>query len=119
MSGSIVHRDVQAVELDIVADKKLVNYKIYVNDNLIKAIESYNALSKSTSLFGMWRFKRLLKKHGTLNFQSMLDRLVKDFCGPSWSTSVEVIDFNKYVEGSGEESETDGKSGQPNQLLNK
>ena len=104
------------MELDIVPDKKLVNYKIYVNKDLIESIEKYNVLSKSTSLFGMWRFKRLLKQQGSLDFNMVLNRFVKDFCGPSWSATVEVIDFNSYVEGSGEDSETTGGSQQSDQL---
>lgn len=106
--GSIVHKEVQAVELDLAADKKHVSYKIYVNSDLIKKIQSYNELSKSTSLFGMWRFKRFLKKEGSLDFKQILNKFVKDFCGPTWSASVDIVDFNTYVEGLGDQSETAG-----------
>ena len=114
--GSIVHKEVQAVEVDIVPDNKLVKYKIYIEQDLIKKIELYNVLSKSTTLFGMWRFKRLLKKEGALDFQQVLNKFVKDFCGPKWSVSVEIVDFNSYVEELGEQSGTDGSSQQSNQL---
>lgn len=97
--GSIVHKDVQAVELDLEPHTKSVKYRIYVNADLIKKIDKYYVLSKSTSLFGMWRFKRFLKKEGALDFQQILTNLVQDFCGPKWSVIVEVVDFNTYVEG--------------------
>lgn len=115
-SGSIVHKDVQAVELDLHPENKLVRYKIYVDSDLINKINKYDVLSKSTSLFGMWRFKRLLQKEGSLDFQKILDKFVKDFCGPKWSVTVQVMDFNTYVDGLGEQGEITGNSQQPDQL---
>lgn len=106
--GSIVHKDVQAVELDINPENKLVAYSIYVNPDLIKKIEKYNVLSKSTSLWGMWRFKRLLQKEGALDFQQILNRCVKDYCGPLWTATTKIVDFNTYVDGLGENSENTG-----------
>lgn len=113
--GSIVHKEVQAVELDLVPEQKLVQYKVYVNKDLIKKIEKYNVLSKSTSLFGLWRFKRFLKKEGALDFQQILNKFVKDFCGESWKATVEIVDFETYVDGLGDHSELD----RAGQLLNK
>jgi hypothetical protein len=114
--GSIVHKEVQAVELDLEPEKKLVHYKIYVNSDLIKKIGQYQNLSKSTTLFGMWRFKRFLKKQGALDFNQILTKLVKDYCGSAWNVSVVVLDFNSYVEGLGEQSEIAGRSQQLDQL---
>lgn len=113
--GSIVHKDVQAVEVDIEADKKQVHYKIYIDPELLKKIDRYFVLSKSTTLFDMWRFKRFLKKEGALDFQQILGKFVRDFCGPKWSVTVETVDFNSYVEELGEQSGADGQSQQPNQ----
>ena len=113
-AGSIAHKEVQAVELDLEPENKKVKYRIYVEAALIKKIEKYHVLSKSTSIFGMWRFRRFLKKEGALDFHQILNKLVRDFCGPSWNATVEVLDFNIYVEGLGEQSETAGTD----QLLN-
>lgn len=118
LCGSIVHKEVQAVELDLdlSGDNKVVHYKIYVEAKLLKKIAQYEVLSKSTTLFGMWRFKRLLKKEGALDFRQILNTFVKDYCGPKWSVTVQTVDFNSYVEGLGDKSETDGRSQQSNQL---
>jgi hypothetical protein len=113
--GSIVHKEVQAVELELEAEKKLVSYKIYVDTALINKIAKYHVLSKSTSLFGMWRFKRFLKKEGSLDFQQILTTMVKDFCGSKWNVTVQVVDFNSYVEQLGEQSETDSSGQLSNQ----
>ncbi len=111
--GSIAHKEVQAVELELTPENKLVHYKIYVNKDLIKKIDKYKVLSKSTSLFGMWRFSRFLKKEGALDFTQILNKLVKDFCGSTWSATVEIVDFNTFVEGLGDQSEIPGNRQQP------
>lgn len=108
--GSIIHPDVQAVEVKLVIEEKRVEYVVYFNKKTLNKISTYNKLATSTSLFGMWRFKRFLKKEGTLNFHGMLDKFVKDFCGPSWSTILTISDFDVYVDNIGAESETDGQS---------
>jgi hypothetical protein len=97
--GSIVHKDVQAVELSIDPEKKIVFYKIYATDDLCNKIDKYHKLCASNGLIDMWRFKRLLKKEGSLDFAKVLNKFVVDFCGPKWTTKAEVINFNKYVDG--------------------
>lgn len=108
--GSIVHQNVQAVELDLHAENKLIEYTIFVDKVLLKKIEKYKKLSTATSLFGMWRFKRFLEKEGSLDFQSMLSKFVTDFCGPKWTTKVTVADFDVYIDKIGVEGESDGAS---------
>lgn len=116
--GSIVHRDVQAVELQIDPETKIVKYTVYVDRDLLKLISKYETLSKSDSLFGMWRFKRMLKKQGSLDFNNILNNLVKDFCGPKWTATVNVIDFDFYVEGLGDSSGPEDTGKQLDKLLN-
>ena len=116
--GSIVHTEVQAVEVKIRPEVKTVDYVVYVDKNLIKRMEKYKKLSAATSLFGMWRFRRFLKKEGSLDFHSMINSFVKDFCGPSWGATVTVADFDAYVEGIGAESGPGEQSQQPDQPSN-
>lgn len=96
--GSIVHKDVQAVEVAIKADAKIVDYIIYVSPKLFRNIEKYKLLSTSNTLFGMWRFKRLLKKEGCLDFRKVLGSLVGEYCGPKWTASATVLNFDSYVD---------------------
>jgi hypothetical protein len=114
--GSVVHKDVQAVEVEIEAEKKIIEYRIYVNKDLLSKIKKYEVLSKSDSLFGLWRFKRLLKREGSLDFQAVLDNFVKELCGPKWQARAQTVDFESYIEELGEHSETDSGSRQPDQL---
>lgn len=97
--GSIVHKDIQAVELSIDVAAKVIEYKLFVNDNLQKNIDLYNKLYKSNSIYGMWKFKRLLKKEGNLNFNHIISTFVKDYCGPKWLAKVNVLNISEYVEG--------------------
>ena len=64
--GSIIHPEVQAVEVELKIEEKCVSYTVYFTKKTLAKIDKYNKLATSTSLFGMWRFKRFLKKEGTL-----------------------------------------------------
>lgn len=102
-SGSIVHKDVQALELDISPEKKLVSYKVFVPSGLLKKINRYKDLSTKKDLISLWLFRRLLKKEGNLNFQGILNKFVKDFCGAKWSVEVDIRDYKDFQEGSSED----------------
>lgn len=96
--GSIVHKDVQAVEVRVIPEKKLVDYIIYVTPGLLAKIAQYQKLSSSKSIFGLWRFKRLLKREGCLDFQKVLNSFVTEYCGPKWIAKASVIGFDSYVD---------------------
>lgn len=106
--GSIVHKDVQAVELKIRPESKLVDYIIYVSPELLEKIAKYNKLSTSKSVFGMWRFKRLLKQEGCLDLQKILNSFVTDYCGPKWIAKASIISFDSYVDSLEAENEDSG-----------
>lgn len=108
--GSIVHREVQAVEVKIRPETKLVDYTIYVTPDLIKKIALYNKLSISKSVFGLWRFKRLLKREGCLDLQKVLNSFIVDYCGPKWSARANIVSFDSYVD-SIEANDEDGGTG--------
>ena len=109
--GSIVHKDVQAVEVKIQPETKLVEYTVYVTPDLCEKIAKYHELSTSTTVFGMWRFKRLLKKEGCLDFQKVLSSFVADYCGPKWSATAEILSFDAYIDGIEAEDEEGGGGG--------
>lgn len=96
--GSIVHKDITAVEVDIRFQDKVVEYRLFGSSELLKKINKFNKLSTSDSIFGLWRFKRLLKKEGNLNFQSIVGRFVKDFLGPKWKTEAQIVNVKEYLE---------------------
>ena len=99
MFGSIVHKDVQAIELAIVPETKQVKYQIFFKDEILKKLDKFKALSTRTDMIGLWLFKRFLKKEGNLNLTGILNKFVKEFCGPKWSAVVEVANFDQYFDG--------------------
>ena len=111
MYGSIVHKDVQAVELEVNVAEKHIDYKIFVPKALLNKIETYKELSTSTGLIGMWRFRRMLRNGDNLNFDHILRKFVKDFCGPNWNATIEVLDIANYAEGF--ETAENGPDGPP------
>jgi len=96
--GSLVHVDIEAVHAVIDAKRSLVSYTLYARPTLIDAIAKFNKLRESKKILDLWRLKRILKRNGTLDFLPMLNRFVKDFCGPKWSAEMKIEDIATYVE---------------------
>jgi len=105
MYGSIVHKDVVSLEVQIDKDNKRVAYTAYVLPVLLKKIKQFEELRKDNTMFGLWCFKRILKKEGNLDLKFIVDKFVKDYCGPAWSASLDMKDISGY----NEEPETDNK----------
>lgn len=97
--GTLIHKQVQAVELNITPESKTLEYIVYLDSRLFKSYKLYNELRKSDSIIGLWRLKRLLKKEGNLNFMAILSDFVRNYCGPKWGVKLEVKDFSSYEEG--------------------
>ena len=116
MYGAIAHKDIQALELDIDPSRKLITYRLYCSISLLGKIEKYKQLSKSKGIFGLWKFKRLLKKEGNLNITFLLDKFVKDYCGPKWRVAVNLEDYKDYKDGY--EEEKTKESGTADKQLN-
>jgi len=109
--GTLVHKDVQAIELNIDIEKKTLDYIIYISPKLFQSYKLYNELRTTDSIIGLWRLKRLLKKKGNLNFMAILSGFVKDYCGPKWNVKLEIKDFDGYEDGFKEVNE--GSSNDP------
>lgn len=109
--GTLIHREVRAIEVDIDPEKKVVSYKAFFDKRMLKKIEKYEKLSKETGFWGLRSFKKFLEKEGDLNFRNILTGFVRDFCGPGWSVSLEVLDFDGYIEGYEDEQDSDRQVG--------
>jgi hypothetical protein len=96
--GTLVHKDIRAVELSIQPENKALEYIVYIDSNLFKSYKLYNELCTTSSIIGLWRLKCLLKKKGNLNFMAILSGFVKTYCGPKWNIKLEVKDFKEYEE---------------------
>lgn len=94
--GAIAHPSIKAVELSLDINSKLAAYNLYVDSNFIKIYDKYQVLSKTQTIMGLWRTRRILKKNGNLEFEAMLDRFVKSYCGPHWRASAQLRDIKEY-----------------------
>lgn len=99
MYGAICHLNIEAVEVRADVNTKTVEYDLYMGQKLLKKVELFDRLSKSTKIVDLWRLKRLIKKEGNLNFYSVLSNFVKDYLGPKWNVRTHLKDITKYEEG--------------------
>jgi hypothetical protein len=82
------------VEIKIDAEKRQVFYTIPLNKGYRSYVSYKKKMAKlenATSLFGLWRKARLLKKHRLIDVEMILGRFVKDYLGDGWKVEVEVV----------------------------
>jgi hypothetical protein len=113
MYGAICHLKIEAVEVRVVVEKKTVEYDLYMSKALLDKVQLYQELSGSTSIIGLWRFKRLIKKEGNLRFDAILTKFVKDYLGPKWSVVTKLKDIKEYEEGFKQESGASAPADKP------
>lgn len=86
----LAHTNVKSAELDIDVTSKKVSYTLYISSNLHKAIVKYKTYIQSGGIIALWRARRLLKKHGNLELESIIVDFVSRYCGFGWSSSVTI-----------------------------
>ena len=94
--GSISHPNVKALDFNINPDTKTINYVVYLDEKDYNLTEKFIKLSKSDSFFGLWRYKRMLEKHGNLDPAKHVNLAIKDFAGPSWSAGAQIKRLSEY-----------------------
>lgn len=97
--GAILHKSIEAVELSVDIEKKMVEYTLYAPKKLLKKISKFNKLSNSNSLWSLWKLKKMLKTEGNLNFAQVVSVFIRDYCGPTWTSKVKVVDIKTYEDG--------------------
>ena len=105
--GTLVHKEVEAVEVQIDITNKMISYDIYIGKNLRKRMERFEALSKSNGVIDLWLLRRILRKEGNLNFLQILNGFVKTYLGPKWSVTAKMRDIKEYEEGIKEQTPGD------------
>lgn len=96
--GAIVNKSVTAVELSVNSNTKNIKYTLFFSSSFLKDYNKYLMLKNTTSLFGMWRLKRLLKRNGNLELLKILSSFVKTYCGPAWSVDLDIKESSEYEE---------------------
>jgi len=97
--GTLVHKEIEAAEVRIDITNKTVDYDLYIGPSLRKRMALYLELSKSESIIGLWRYKRMLSKEGNLNFLQIINNFVKSYLGSKWSATINLKDIREYEEG--------------------
>ena len=94
--GAIINQSITAVEVSVNSNTKIVKYIVYAPNPLLRDYNRYQALKGIGSILGMWKLKRLLKRHGNLEFLKILSGFVKTYCGPAWSVELELKESSEY-----------------------
>ena len=96
MYGILSHPEAKEVDVILDISKKRIDYVLFFEPRMINILDKFKALSSKSSLWSTFCLWRLLKKYGNLDLKSPLSRMIRDYCGPLWSISVEVKDVSEY-----------------------
>lgn len=96
MYGYLAHPRVKEIDLSIAPFEKNMAYTLYLDTDLLKIRKRFDELSGSKSLWDLWRLRRLIKKHGNLNLESTVSRMIRDYLGPGWVVAVSLKDVKEY-----------------------
>ena len=96
--GAMVHIDVTDVYMQFDPDRKELRYTLFATKRLLKKLVTFNELKTADSFWELWKLKRLLKKEGNLNFNVIIQRFIKDYCGDSWKVVVKIVDEKENKE---------------------
>lgn len=96
--GSLVHTEVQAVDLAIDIDSRTFTYTIYVPAFILKAKQDIDFLKSKKTLWSLFKLRRLIKKYGHLDFYPVLMNFILDYCGPNWKVNLIVDNIKNYKE---------------------
>ena len=97
--GTLVNKEVKAVEVSLDVENKKIHYTLYFSNSFLKDYNKFNELVGTESIFGLFRLRRILKKHGNLNIGGILKSFVSDYCGPNWTVTYELKDVKEYIDG--------------------
>lgn len=96
--GSLIHTDVQAVDLSIDIINKTFTYTVYIPKYLLKAKTNIDYLRSKKTLWSLWKLRSLVRKYGNLDFYPILLNFIHDYCGPAWKVNLIVDNINNYKE---------------------
>jgi hypothetical protein len=99
--GSLVHKDVTNIEIFFKHEEKTITYILYVKKSLLNAISQYNTLKGSTKVVDLLKLRYLLHKQGNLELKKILEAFIKDYCGPNWKVTLDLLDTESYTDGLG------------------
>ena len=110
--GSAVHPTaIEAVVTIIDVAKKIVNYELYINEDIYKLFLLFKKKQAKKDIISLWLFKRFIKKNGNLDFKILfnnkLNHLINLRCGSDWKAEAELYPMSKYKDTTVESENSD------------
>lgn len=97
--GAIAHEHyIKAVKVAIDVQNKLVIYTLFIPKKVLSASKYIEKNITSSNILKLLKILFLNKKHGNLKFDTILNRFIKDRCGPDWSVQVTLENIKNYKE---------------------
>jgi hypothetical protein len=95
--GHLATPGVTNVELMINAEKRLICYAIALNPASYRRYKLQRFLEQKSGLFSKLALLFFLRINGSYDPAARIVRCIRDYAGPSWSTTTEVLNVKQYL----------------------
>jgi len=96
--GYISSPGISHVELMFDANKRCIKYAIVLDQKAYRRYKLQSWLERKSGLLAKLALLSFLRMFGSYDPAARITRCIRDYAGPSWSTSTEVLSVERYSE---------------------
>jgi hypothetical protein len=93
--AAMCHPAVRNVEMSLDVERKIIEYTLGLDSKDHAMFSKFKKLSTSDSIISLWRLRRMVRKQGSFDLQTLVKTEVNRILGEEWTVIVDVIDADK------------------------
>jgi hypothetical protein len=90
--AAMAHPSVRAVSMSVDVESKLIAYELEIDSKTFKLMDKIVRLAAKGSIIGLWRLRRIVRKHGNLDIRSLVYNEAMKILGNDWRVKVDIRD---------------------------
>jgi hypothetical protein len=96
--AAMCHPSVRSVEMSLDIEKKSIEYALMLDSKDYSQFRKFQRLSSSDSIISLWRLRRMVRKQGSFDLQTLVQTEVNRILGVDWTVTVSVLDADKQLD---------------------
>ena len=93
--AAMCHPAVKGVEMSIDPENKSIEYALILDGKDYSQFRKFQRLSASDSIISLWRLRRMVRKQGGFDLQTLVQTEVNRILGVDWTVVVNVLDADE------------------------
>lgn len=93
--AAMCHPAVRSVEMSLDTENKSIEYALILDNKDYNLFRKFQRLSASDSIISLWRLRRMVRKQGSFDLQTLVQTEVNRILGVDWTVVVSVLDADE------------------------